>query len=84
MTYFIYLKIFKTLIFVVLVFGIPYICKDHFLKKFFLIPFMKGAQRSERGHLNTEQAILFSTEVFNYGYVHTEKLNNFSLFTRIW
>ena len=45
---------------------------------------MKGAQRSERGHLNTEQAILFSTEVFNYGYVHTEKLNNFSLFTRIW
>ena len=31
-----YLKIFKTLIFVVLVFGIPYICKVHVLKKFFL------------------------------------------------
>ena len=35
---------------------------------------MKGVHRSSRGHLNTEQAILFSTEVFNYGCVHTEKL----------
>ena len=66
---------FKTLIFVVLVFGIPYICKVYVLKKFFFwIAFMKGVHRSSRGHLNTEQAILFSTEVFNYGCVHTEKL----------
>lgn len=71
-----YLKIFKTLIFIVLVFGIPYICKVHVLKKFFLNTIHeRGSAKLARSFKHGASNFIFHGKVKFFLSVHTDLAN---------
>ena len=75
-----YLKIFKTLIFVVLVFVIPYICKVHVLKKFFLNTIHeRGSAKLARSFKHGASNFIFHGKVKFFLSVHTDLANRLNL-----